>query len=158
MSVSVAASSGTVRFEIPGIASSARLVRRLARHWNVALLAAHRAVNVVVAELRTEPDDLAALLREVEAWVEEESLAAIRFELDDRAYVLEAGETNWTAIDEGRAERDSEARRANLLEALTSVDFAIAELQGREGADSSADMRGLEGLRNDIALALRLLD
>ena len=158
MSVSVAASAGTVRFEIPGIASSARLVRRLARHWNVALLAAHRAVNVVVAELDSEPDDLAALLREVEAWVEEESLAAIRFELDDRAYVLEAGETNWTAIDEGRHDADTEVRRANLLEALTSVDFAIAELQGREGADSHADMRGLEGLRNDIALALRLLD
>jgi len=156
--VSVVASAGTVRFEIPGIASSARLVRRLARHWNVALLAAHRAVNVVVAELRTEPDDLAALLREVEAWVEEESLAAIRFEVDDRGYVLQAGETNWTSVEHKRVDADVHERRAALMEALSSVDVAIAELGGRDESDSGADMRGLEGLRNDIALALRLLD
>lgn len=158
MSVTIAASAGTVRFEVPGIAASARLVRRLAAQWDVALLAAHRAINVVAAELRSEPDDLAALLREVEAWVEEESLAAIRFELDDRAYVLAAGETNWTSVAHDRADADVEMRRASLMEALSSVEFAIAELGGRDASPSRPDMRGLEGLRNDISLALRLLD
>jgi hypothetical protein len=158
MSVSLAASTGAVRFEIPGIAASARLVRRLARRWNVVLRAAHRDLNVVVAELRGEPDDLAALLREVEAWVEEESLSAIRFELDDRAYVLEAGETNWTSVDPVAVGAGDHARRASLVEALDSVDFAIAELSGRGAAASRPDMQGLERLRNDIALALRLLD
>ena len=158
MSLSVAASTATVRFEIPGIAASARLVRRLARRWNVVLRASHSDLNVVVAELRGEPDDLAALLREVEAWVEEESLSAIRFELDDRAYVLEAGETNWTSIEPEAVGTGDHVRRSSLLEALASVDFAIAELEGRKGSASWADMEGLERLRNDIALALRLLD
>ena len=35
------------------------------------------------------------LLREVESWVEDESLYAIRYLLDDRIYVLEAGEVDW---------------------------------------------------------------
>jgi hypothetical protein len=157
MSVSVAASTGAIRFEIPGIAASTRLVRRLARRWNVVLRAAHRDLNVVVAELRGGPDDLAALLREVEAWVEEESLSAIRFELDDRAYVLEAGETNWTSVETEAPATGDHERRESLQEALDSVDFAIAELAGRQGSTSRADMEGLERLRNDIALALRLI-
>ena len=38
-----------------------------------------------------------ALLREVEAWVAEESLCAIRFMLDGRIYVLGAGEADWNS-------------------------------------------------------------
>jgi hypothetical protein len=149
---------GAIRFEIPSAASSARLLRRLARRANVMLLAGNGAVNSIVAELGDEPDDLAVLLREVEAWVEEESLAAIRFELDGRAYVLEAGETDWSAVPPQPAEGDLAARRERLREALDSVDVAIAELEGREASASRPDMEGLEGLRAEIELALRLLD
>jgi hypothetical protein len=150
--------AGSVRFEIPGGASSARLLRRLARRANVMLLAGHGAVNAIVAELGDEPDDLAVLLREVEAWVEEESLAAIRFELDGRAYVLEAGEADWAAVPSQPVVGDLAARRAQLREALDSVDVAIAELDGRGGSASRPEMEGLEGLRAEIELALRLLD
>lgn len=149
---------GAIRFEIPGAASSARLLRRLARRANVMLLAEQGTMNSIVAELGDEPGDLAVLLREVEAWVEEESLAAIRYELDGRAYVLEAGEADWTAVPQETAARDLDARRARLREALDSVDVAIAELGGREGSASRPDMEGLEGLRSEIELALRLLD
>lgn len=147
-----------VRFEIPGAASSARLVRRLARKANVMLLAGHGPFNSIVAEVGEQPDDLATLLREVESWVEEESLVAIRFELDGRAYVLEAGETDWTAVPPQPHTGDIAARRTRLREALTSVDVAIAELEGREGSASRPDMVGLESLRAEIELALRLLD
>jgi hypothetical protein len=149
---------GAIRFEIPGAASSARLLRRLARRANVMLLAGNGPCNAIVAELGDEPDDLALLLREVEAWVEEESLAAIRFELDGRTYVLEAGETDWTAVPPQPVQGLLSARRARLHEALDSVDVAIAELEGREGSASRPDMKGLEGLRAEIELALRLLD
>ena len=52
---------------------------------------------LVVATFEQGPSDLAALLREIESWVDEESLCAVRFLLDDRIYVLEAGEADWTA-------------------------------------------------------------
>lgn len=152
----VAASPGAVRFEIPGAASSVRLLRRLARRANVMLLAGGE-VNEVVAELGHEPDDLAVLLREVEAWVEEESLTAIRFELDGRAYVLEAGEPDWTSVSPEPAKPGLETRKARLREALDSVDVAMGELEGREGSASRPDMQGLEGLRAEIEHALRLL-
>ena len=51
---------------------------------------------LVVATFEQGPSDLAALLREIESWVDEESLCAVRFLLDDRIYVLEAGEADWT--------------------------------------------------------------
>jgi hypothetical protein len=35
------------------------------------------------------------LLRTVESWVEEESLCMIRFQVDGREYVLQAGEADW---------------------------------------------------------------
>jgi hypothetical protein len=38
----------------------------------------------------------------LEAWVEEESLCAIRYEVDDREYVLYAGEADWQAIPQAR--------------------------------------------------------
>ena len=34
-------------------------------------------------------------MRTVEDWVARESLRAIRFDLDGRVYILEAGEVNW---------------------------------------------------------------
>lgn len=140
-------------FEVPDIASAAGLATRLAEGWSVVVNAERPDTFCVVAELRGEPGDVAALLREVEAWVERESACALRFELDGRAYVLEAGEADWSAnlAAAGYAERAS--RRARLLQALSSIDRALSAYRspGREAA-----IRGLEDLRADIAQALRL--
>jgi hypothetical protein len=38
----------------------------------------------------------------LEAWVEEESLCAIRFEVDGREYVLQAGEADWQSAPQAR--------------------------------------------------------
>jgi hypothetical protein len=40
--------------------------------------------------LNPEADDLAVLLRSAQAWLDRSGLAAMRFELDERMYVLEA--------------------------------------------------------------------
>ena len=87
-------SAGTARFEVPDLASAVRLMRRLGPAWN-ASLTEREEINVVSADIRSAPRDLAVLLREVEGWVAEESLCAIRFELDGRDYVLEAGGPDW---------------------------------------------------------------
>lgn len=73
--------------------SGARLIRRLERARKAALIGVPPCL--VVATFGPGPSDLAELLREIEAWVEDESLCAVRFLLDDRIYVLEAGEANW---------------------------------------------------------------
>ena len=46
--------------------------------------------SVVGVVLNPEADDLALLLRAVQAWIQRLNLAAIRFELDGRTYVLES--------------------------------------------------------------------
>jgi hypothetical protein len=86
--------SGAVHFEIADLASAARLTRRLGQVWHVSLHDGP-SVNVVFAILRSEPGDLALLLRSVEAWVGEESLCAIRYNVDGRDYVLRAGGADW---------------------------------------------------------------
>lgn len=86
----------SVDFEIHDLASAVRLTRRLGGRWNVSLRD-RGDINLVSAELGTNPDDLAVLLRDVEAWVTQESLRAIRFAVDDRDYVLMAGEVDWAA-------------------------------------------------------------
>jgi hypothetical protein len=48
------------------------------------------AWTVVGALLNPDVDDLAALLRSVQAWLDRSGLAAMRFEVDGRTYVLEA--------------------------------------------------------------------
>ena len=88
--------SEPVHFELADFATAARLTRRLGRSRAVALLQ-DDDINVVTAELRSVPDDLATLLRDVEAWIAEESLCAIRFMVDGRIYVLEAGGPDWTS-------------------------------------------------------------
>jgi hypothetical protein len=87
----------SVRFEIPDLAAAVRLTRRLGGIWNVSLQD-RRDINLVSVALRSDPSDLAVLLRNVEAWVKQESLCAIRFAVDRRDYVLTAGEADWTAI------------------------------------------------------------
>ena len=90
-----------VHFEIADLAAAVRLTRRLAPTWTVSLHE-RRDVNLVTARLREQSGDFAVLLRELEAWVEEESLCAIRYEVDDREYVLYAGEADWQAIPQAR--------------------------------------------------------
>jgi hypothetical protein len=85
-----------VHFEVTEFATAVRLTRRLGHERMVALLQ-DNDLNVVTTELRSDPNDLAVLLRQVEAWIEEESLCAIRYLLDDRIYVLEAGGPDWTS-------------------------------------------------------------
>ncbi len=87
----------SVHFEIPDLAAAVRLTRRLGGRWNVSLQD-RRDVNLVSVALQPDPDDLAVLLRNVEAWVKQESLCAIRFAVDGRDYVLAAGDADWAAI------------------------------------------------------------
>ena len=89
--------SEPVHFELANFVTAVRLTRRLGRGRTVALLQ-DDDINIVSAEVQSGPDDLAALLREVEAWIEEESLCAIRFMVDGRIYVLEAGGADWTSL------------------------------------------------------------
>ena len=88
--------SDFVAFEVSDVAASARLAELLSDRWNVVLSAERSDVMVVVVELRSGPGDVAGLLRGVEAWVEDESACAIRYELDGRGYVLEAGGLQWS--------------------------------------------------------------
>ena len=148
--------SDFVAFEVSDVAASDRLAELLSDRWNVVLSAERSDVMVVVVELRSGPGDVAGLLRGVEAWVEDESACAIRYELDGRGYVLEAGGLQWS-LDAAAAVADEAAeRRARLLDALDSVDRAISNLGDPNG--KGLPVRGLEGLRDDIVFALRLAD
>ena len=84
-----------VCIEVADFEPAARLTRRLGQVRTAAVLGDEP--YIVVAALSEDPSDLAAVLREVESWVEAESLYAIRYLLDDRIYVLEAGEVDWDA-------------------------------------------------------------
>ncbi|HEY3051570.1 MAG TPA: hypothetical protein VGJ40_07575 [Gaiellaceae bacterium] len=84
-----------VHFEVADYAAAERLTRRLAQTRTAGLLGGEP--YVVAAALSSEAHDLAVLLRDVEAWVEEESLYAIRFMLDGRIYVITAGATDWSS-------------------------------------------------------------
>lgn len=88
-------SDQTLQFEIPTLAAAERLGDLLAEGWR-AWIHQTREAAVVYATLNRDPLDLAVLLRVVENWVEEESLCAIRYEVDGRKYVLAAGESAWS--------------------------------------------------------------
>jgi predicted RNA-binding protein with EMAP domain len=141
-------------FEVPDVASSARLAGRLAGRWKVAVTAERREVVVVLAELKSEVEDVAVLLREVEEWVEEESLSAVRYELDGRSYVLEAGEPDWSVAAAESVDARIGGRRAGLLSALRTVERVIATLEAAPG--ERRHVIGLEELRGDLLDALRL--
>jgi hypothetical protein len=85
----------SIQFELPDLAGAARLARLL-RPERAIYVHERGDVALVTAFLRSTAGDLATLLRSVEAWVSRESLCAIRFELDNRDYVLEAGGADWT--------------------------------------------------------------
>jgi hypothetical protein len=148
--------SDTARFEVVELATAVRLAQRLGRSRSVILVAESEYVKSVIAEVHRKPADLAELLRDVEGWVRDESLGAIRYELDGRAYVLDAGGSDWSVTTVPDLP-DPRSRRARLVEALGSIDTALAEVRERRESSAPADIRGLEDLRDDVALALRLL-
>jgi hypothetical protein len=148
--------SDTARFEVVELATAVRLAQRLGRSRSVILVAESEYVKSVIAEVNRKPADLAELLRDVEGWVRDESLGAIRYELDGRAYVLDAGGSDWSVTTVPDLP-DPRSRRARLVEALGSIDTALAEVRERRESSAPADIRGLEDLRDDVALALRLL-
>ena len=81
--------------EVSDFPEAARLTRRLGQTRTAAVLGDDP--YVVTAAFSTGSNDLAALLREIESWVEDERLYAVRFLLDDRIHMLEAGEADWDA-------------------------------------------------------------
>ena len=87
----------TVQFEVPDLAGAARLAALLRSCWTV-FVNDGDGLALVDVELGTSATELTSLLRSVEAWVEAERLRAIRFELDGRAYVLEAGDADWSSV------------------------------------------------------------
>jgi hypothetical protein len=86
-----------LRFDVPTLYAAARLAELLEDGWG-ASIHQHRGNYVVYATLDDDPEDLAVLLRIVENWVENESLWAIRYELDGKRYVLAAGEVAWAGL------------------------------------------------------------
>jgi hypothetical protein len=92
-----------VFIEVTDFPEAARLTRRLGQTRTAAVVGDDPYV-VTAAFSSHEPTDLAVLLREVEAWVEDERLFAIRYLLDDRIYFLAAGEPEWDAAELLRGE------------------------------------------------------
>jgi hypothetical protein len=86
-----------VFFELPRRGDAEALAKAVHLHWRGRAWK-RRDHWVVSAGFRGGGDDLAALLRRTEEWVAETGLGAIRFELDDRSYVLRAGEVRWVAL------------------------------------------------------------
>ena len=84
----------TIKFEVPEQTDATRLRERLRQHWACSLVS-FEDTWVVYVDLEPRDGDLGDLLRAAEAWVAETHLGAIRFHLDGRAYVLEAGEVLW---------------------------------------------------------------
>jgi hypothetical protein len=81
--------SGEVLFEIPTCANVELLNNRLRPRWaGWALLEGD--VWHVAAHLADDGTDVAALLREVEAYVAESGLQAIRYRVDGRFHIMEA--------------------------------------------------------------------
>jgi hypothetical protein len=80
--------SETVVFELLHPMGAERLCELLHPHRHIRISEVEGAA-LVTAELRPEEGDLAALLRAVEAWLEESGFGPIRFHLDGRAYELE---------------------------------------------------------------------
>jgi hypothetical protein len=85
-----------VHFEVDDYEAAERLTVRLGQTRTAGLLGGEP--YVVAAAFSADPSDLAVLLREVESWVEEESLYAIRYLLDNEIYVIAAGGVDWTSL------------------------------------------------------------
>ena len=87
-------------FEVPDFDSATGLAVCLADRWACSV---HDDLGLAVVSVFLSPDgdgDLAPLLRRVENWVAARSLGAIRYWLDCRAYILDAGfvEAHFTLV------------------------------------------------------------
>lgn len=80
----------TIVFEVPFRTRAESLRERLRLRWHVGLYDCADVV-LVATKLRAREGDLAILLREVELWLEDSNVRILRFHLDARTYVLEAG-------------------------------------------------------------------
>jgi hypothetical protein len=78
-----------VLFELPDRSLSERLLARVMPS-RIAWLETGSGLCRVGVLLNTNADDLALLLRSVQAWLSDSGLVAIRFEVDERVYALEA--------------------------------------------------------------------
>jgi hypothetical protein len=84
----------SILFELPSGHDAADLNCQLS--LNRAAWTEHQVDTWVVGARFDAGNDLARLLRKVEAWVADRQLGAIRYHLDDTAYILEAGEIAWS--------------------------------------------------------------
>ena len=82
-----------VHFEVIDYDAAVRLTERLGQTWTAGLLGGEP--YVIAAAVSSDPGDLASLLRNVQDWIREEALYAIRFMLDNEIYVLAAGAAEW---------------------------------------------------------------
>jgi hypothetical protein len=98
----------TVQFELPDLAGAARLATLLRSRWAVSVNE-EDDVALVDVHIRASRTDLASLMRTVEDWVARESLRAIRYEVDGRIYILEAGEVDWAFLPRPAVEAEAEA-------------------------------------------------
>jgi hypothetical protein len=78
-----------VFFELPTCADTASFYARIRPRWQ-GWTTGDDDVWLVAAEVAVDDTDLALLLREVEAYVAETGLHAIRYWLDGRAHIMEA--------------------------------------------------------------------
>jgi len=85
-----------VLFELPTDRSAYELLTHF-ESGRLAWLQNGDASSVVGAVLTPDVTDFADLLRDVQAWLYESRLQAIRFEVDGRTYVLEARQPALTA-------------------------------------------------------------
>jgi len=81
--------SNVVRFEVPAYAGIDELCAYIRPRWGGSIKF-QDDVWYVSARVRRTKNDLAQLLRKVEAYVAESGLQAIRYELDGRFYIMEA--------------------------------------------------------------------
>jgi hypothetical protein len=88
----IAPSKDVAVFELVDRDAALRLTRLLAPARGVGLLDRANTVAVSV-ELGDDPEDLPVLLRQVEAWIAEESLSAVRCSADGRSYLFVPGVT-----------------------------------------------------------------
>lgn len=79
----------TVPIEVDDLGDAFRLAQRLAPGRKVTLHE-YASFCLLTVELKPSPGDLAVLLRQVERFVAEEGLPAIRYEVDGRSYELTA--------------------------------------------------------------------
>ena len=76
-----------ILFEMPTEEAAERLWLHL-QPTRKAWLHQREDMHLVVVVLRAEPADLGLLLRELEAWLAEQAVSRLQFELDGRTYSL----------------------------------------------------------------------